>query len=276
MTLSLSTLCEVICAFHLASYVKGPIADRGGLMIVAPPGNLKSTSLLLLEKHYANAVTFSNLNTKTLTRLRGDLMAGTVRTLILPDLQSIYAGDPRTADRLEAAIMQMVSEGHIGASWEDSRHRKFSTRCAVFAAMPNAFFERRAPIWEDNGFLRRFLWVFYRFKNPYLLTESLVKWQRARVNGKLVVPQVPMDEIEDTATEVERRELLSMLKYQPGPHETQLVLWARALSALRWHYKRIGDPRNAMDTMREFSGSLQSEAVELTLGTPASNGGKPK
>lgn len=263
-TITLSTLCEVMCALHLSSYVNAPVLDRGGVMIVAPPGALKTTVLTLLDRHFANCLSYSNLNTKTLMHLRSELSGRSIRSIVLPDLQAIYAGDPRTSQRLEQTIMQLVGEGHMGASWQDARHHKFEARCMVFGALPHTFYEAMAPEWEKSGFLRRFLWLFYSLENNEALTDSLVAWERVRLTGLSVVPQVPAEaEIAFTATQEEMRELLGMLKYQPPPHEIQLVMLGRTLSVLKWHYKRIGSTAKAIDTMREFAAVLGRQAARL-------------
>lgn len=251
---------------HLASYVEAPVKDRGGLMIVAPPGHLKTTALLVLDKHYQNVQSYSNVNATTLNRLRGALSGGNTRTLVFPEMQSIYAGDPRVVARVEQFIMQLVSEGNMGASWEDTRHNKFITRAAVFGAMPNSFYAKRAPDWEDSGFLRRFVWVHYALQDPDALTRAIVKWERARVGGTVSLPQIPIEgSIPNRVTSDEREELLHLLKYQPPPHEVQLVLLSKTLAALRYHYSRVGVKRDAMDTMREFAAALGETSAELVV-----------
>jgi hypothetical protein len=235
-------------------------------MIVAPPGHLKTTALLILDRHYQNVQSYSMVNATTLNRLRMDLQAGSTRSLVFPELQSIYAGDPRVVSRVEHFVMQLVSEGNMGASWEDTRHNKFITRAAVFAAMPNSFYMKRAAEWEDSGFHRRFLWAHYALQDPDVLLRAIVKWERAKMGGVSVLPQIPIDGvIQDTATENERMELWSLLKYQRGPNEVRLVLLSKTLSVLRHHYQRIGAKKDAMNTMREFCRVFGEFAAELVV-----------
>jgi hypothetical protein len=261
----LSTLCEVLCAAHLSSYVESPIADRSGVMLVAPPGALKTSAVRIVDRSYANALAYSNLNTKTLMRLRTELIAGTMRSIVLPDLQAVYAGDPRTADRLEHALMQLSAEGSVGASWEDSRFQRFESRATIIGAMPYDFFHQRVEQWEPNGFFRRFVWFFYALDRPEAINEALVRWERVRLNGLTVIPQVPADTLAMTLTEGERRELLFLLKDQPGPKEAALVMLSRIATVLRWHYQRIGNKHDAMDTIREFACGLGPKSARLVL-----------
>jgi hypothetical protein len=129
--------------------------------------------------------------------------------------------------------------------------------------MPNDFFEMQAERWEQIGFMRRFVWFYYRLKNPDLLTDAIVQWERVRINGMVTAPQQPIEELRDETTAEERRELIALLKYQPGPKEIRLVLLSRTLTVLRWHYRRIGVDRDAMDTLREFSRGIGNRAANL-------------
>jgi len=264
-SVSVEAMLEVICAFHLAGYVGGPVADRGGLMLVGPPGNLKTTLLDVLDEHFSDALSFSNLNTQTLTKIQGQFSNGSMRSLILPDLQACYAGDPRTAARLEQALMQLAGEGHRGASWQDPRFQKFRSRCAVFGAMTNRFYEKYANYWEDTGFQRRFVWSYYKLENPDMLLDALEQWERADIGG-IKIPDTPAShEIPNLLKQEERHEIRRWLKYQPGPHEIQYHLLCCAASALRWHYGRRKFRRDAMATMREFARTLHKEAALLRI-----------
>lgn len=253
-----------MCALHLSSYVAGPVEDRGGVMLIGPPGVLKSTFLDILDEFH-NAAIISNLNTTTLLQMQGDFISGNTRTIAIPELQAIYKGDPRTAARLEQALMQLVAEGHRGASWQDTRRQKFKSRAMVYGAMTPKFYERMASSWEDSGFLRRFIWAAYTLRDPDVLMDALEKWRRAEFGG-IKIPRVPASgKIPDTLKTEERREIRSWLKYQPTPHEIQFSLLCRATSALRWHYAANRVKKNALDTMREFAATLHKEAAVVRV-----------
>lgn len=261
----LEAILEVVCAIHLASFVTSPVEDRGGLMIVGPPGSLKSTAIDILDANYHNAVSVSNLNTTTLLQMQDQLQSGAVRSVIVPDLQALYAGDPRTVGRVEQAIMQLAAEGHRGASWQDARFQRFKSRCTVFSAMTAKFFERHANPWNDSGFLRRFLWVAYRLDDPETLMRAITHWQRAEL-GSITIPQVPANgEIPDRLTVADREKIRSWVKHQPGPHEIQFSLLCRAASVLIWHYERRKIKRKAMTTLEEFSRTLHKDAALVQL-----------
>jgi hypothetical protein len=258
-------ILEAICALHLSSYVKGPVRDRGGLMLVGPPGVLKTTFLDVLDENYHNTISASNLNTSTLLKLQTQFYNGAMRSLILPDVQAMYAGDPRTAQRLEQALMQLAGEGHRGASWQDSRFQKFRSRCTIFGAMTQKLQEKFSNAWEESGFLRRFIWASYTLKDPEVLMDALEQWKRAEI-GTINIPTLPASgEIPDMLTQEERHEIRAWLKHQPSPHEIQFALLCRATSALAWHYKAHRIPKRAMETMREFAETLQKEAALVRL-----------
>lgn len=258
-------LLEAICALHLASYVDGPVKDRGGAMLVGPPGMLKTTFLDILDLNYHNVLSASNLNTTTLLKLQGQFFNGTMRSIILPDLQALYAGDPRTAARLEQAIMQLAGEGNRGASWQDSRFQKFKARCAVFGALTQKHFEQMSNRWEESGFLRRFLWCGISLADPEALMNAIEDWHRAEL-GTIKIPDTPGNSvIPESLTKEERKQIRSWLKYQPGPHEIQMSLMCRATCALRWHYQQHRIKSDAMDTMREFAETLQRDAARVVI-----------
>ena len=259
------SLMEAICAIHMSSYVDSPVKDRGGLMLVGPPGVLKTSFLDVLEDNYHNAISASNLNTTTLLKMQQQFHSGTMRSLILPDVQAIYAGDPRTAARLEQALMQLAGEGNRGASWQDARHQRFKSRCTIFGAITNKHYEKMAASWEDSGFFRRFLWSAYTLADPDILMDAIEQWKRADI-GTIRVPALPVNRsIPESLTDAERREIRTWLKHQPGPHEIQFSLLCRATSALRWHYDNRRIKRNAIETMREFSRTLTKDAALVRI-----------
>ncbi len=263
-TISAEQVIEAICACHLASYVQAPVSDRGGLMLVGPPGALKTTFLEVLES-YHNTMTMSSINTQTLMRAQQDLYSGAIRSLIIPDMHALYAGDPRTAARVESTLMQLAGEGTRGASWQDTRHQHFIARATIFSAMTPTHFERHSKEWEESGFLRRFLWCRYTLADPDVLMRALERWTRAEL-GLVTAPVLPASNvIPDSLTNADRASIRTWLKYQPRPHEIQYALLCRATAALKWCYHSSKIKRNALETMRAFSKTLQRDAAIVAL-----------
>lgn len=260
------TLVEAICSLHIASYVESPYKDRGGLMLVGPAGVLKTTLLDVLDNNYHNALAISNSHMSTMRKLQPAFYNGQVRSLCFPDLQSIYAGDPRTASRIEQMMMQLSGEATrtIGGD-EDSRYAKFKGYCTMFAAMTPSFYTAHINKWDESGYSRRFLWATYTFLDPDILMRAIAQWTRANI-GTTAIPVCPTNSlIPDSLTQQDREEIQSWLRHQPQPHEIQFQVLCKATSALAWHYKQCKIKKRAMDTMREFSEILQHDAALLKL-----------
>ena len=260
------TLVDGICGLHIASYVESPYKDRGGLMLVGPAGVLKTTLLDVLDNNYHNALAISNSHMSTMRKLQPAFYNGQVRSLCFPDLQSIYAGDPRTANRIEQMMMQLSGEATrtIGGD-EDSRYAKFKGYCTMFAAMTPSFYTAHINKWDEAGFSRRFLWGTYTFQDPDILMRAVAQWTRATL-GENVVPVCPTNNlIPDSLKQADREEIQTWLRHQPQPHEIQFQVMCKATSALAWHYKQNRIRKNAMEVMREFSEILQHDAALLQL-----------
>lgn len=257
---------EGICALHLSSYVVSPYNDRGGLMVCGPPGVLKTTLLDILDDNYHNALSISNSFMGTMNRLQSSFFNGQVRSISFPDIQSIYAGDPRTSGRIEQMMMQLSGEATrtIGGG-QDARYAKFKARCTVFGAMTELFHTAKAEKWENSGFLRRFLWSFYTLDNPDILVEAVSHWKRANL-GSARIPDIPAgNAIAESLSIAERKEVYGWLRHQPIPHEIQFQVMVKAVSALRWSYHQQGRKEDAMDVMHEFAETMQRDAALLVL-----------
>lgn len=287
-TVSLATMTEMLYAAHLASYVQGPFEDRGGLMVVGPPAVLKSALLSVLDRHYHNALALSDVNTQALVALRPQIAQGTIRTLVLPELQKVYERDPRTAVNVEGTLRAMVAEGFAGASFEDPRPNRILARCMVVGAMTPECQAQHFKGWEDSGFNRRFLWPLITLDDPEVLERAVEEWTLLEL-GHADFPALPQGEIPNTTTLAERQALRVLVKYQPGgSHATQLAVMVKMLAVLRWWYKARGVPvTRALDRMREFARTLSKTGARLTVpapwyavlkvkGKPARNGRRPK
>jgi hypothetical protein len=201
----------------------------------------------------------------TMKKLQPAFYNGQVRSLCFPDLQSIYAGDPRTASRIEQMMMQLSGEATrtIGGD-EDSRYAKFKGYCTIFAAMTTSFYTQHVNKWEDSGFSRRFLWATYTFFDPDILMRAIAQWTRASL-GPVEVPALPFKMIPDVLNKSNREEIQTWLRHQPQPHEIQFQVLCKAASALAWHYKANRINKDHMATMREFAELLQHDAALLQL-----------
>lgn len=259
-------LVEVLCAAHLGSMVEGPFQDRGGIMVVGPPGVLKTTFVNVLDQQYQDAISVSDINVKSLIRLRDAIASGKVNTLVLPEFAKIYERADVTAKNVEGTLRALTAEGFTAASFEDSRINRLVARAMVIGALTPPTQESHFTGWEESGFNRRFLWALVKLADPLALEKAAVAWER--INFRLVhVPLAPLGSTIPNKTTMRERQRCSVLvKYQPGgDHAIQLQVLIRILAVLRWWYAESGQPRNAMETIERFAPALGKTGVELEL-----------
>jgi len=259
-------LLEILCAAHLGNMVESPFQDRGGIMLVGPPGVLKTTFVNVIDSQYHDAISLSDVNVKALVQLRDQISSGKINTLVLPELAKIYERNEATAKNVEGTLRALVSEGFQAASFEDSRINRLKARAMVIAALTPPTVDAHFTGWEESGFNRRFLWVLMRLSDPLALEKAAVSWQR--INFRMVhIPMMPLaGTIPNKTTQRERQRCASIIKYQPGgDHAIQLQVLIRILAVLRWWYAESGQPRNAMDTIERFAPALGRTGVSLEL-----------
>lgn len=263
-----SLFLETLCAMHLSSYVDSPFPDTGGLMIVGPPGVLKSTMLSVTE-FYPDVVSVSDINTRTLIDLRDQISARVIRSLVIPEYKKLWDRHAYTAMNVEGTLQALVGEGFGTASFEDQRLHRMKARCTVLSAMTPHFQALRFREWEESGFNRRFLWSLVRLQNPALLDEAVEEWRRIefRVQHIPLGPTPKSATIPNLTTQRERAECRGLVKYQPGgSHALQTAVLVKILAVFKWWYRMLKRPdRDAMQTVRMFSHSLGKEGAELIL-----------
>lgn len=259
-------LVEVVCAAHLGNLVEGPFHERGGIMLVGPPGVLKTTFVGALDSQYQDAIMMSDVNVKSLVKLRDAIAAGKVNTLVLPEFAKIYERQDATAKNVEGTLRALAAEGFSAASFEDSRINRLTARAMVVGALTPATVDLHFTEWEESGFNRRFLWALMRLSDPIALEKAAVNWKR--IDFRMAhVPLAPLGAtIPNHTTARERQRLASIAKYQPGgDHAIQIQMLIRMLAVLRWWYAESGQPRNAMETMEAFAPALGKNGVTIVL-----------
>src|SRR5215470_12602557 len=105
-----SSLIQILAAAHL-SYAIDSVPDafsqRGGIMLVGPPENMKTTLATCLEK-YSNALVVADMNVKQLVKVRDQISCGRYRTLVLPAFEKLYKRDADTASNVEGHLLAMT------------------------------------------------------------------------------------------------------------------------------------------------------------------------
>lgn len=265
-TVPVVAMVEAIVAAHLSSCVDTPFKDCGGIILVGPPGVLKSTLLYTLDE-YPNARVLSDLNVQSLVEMREAIASKSIRTLVIPELRKLYQRDPRTSENVEGTLQALVDEGFRAPSFKSQEMARLSAHCVVLSAITESTREEKYTRWQASGFGRRFLWPLIRMEHPEILDFASDQWQA--LDFKLrYLPQPPVGgRIANCTTTKERQALRSFLHHQPGPtHTTQAHLLVKMLAVLKWWYKM--DERGseeAMHTMKLFSRSLGKEGAELSV-----------
>ncbi len=264
-----SDLVEIICAAHLGYMVEGPFNERGGLMIVGPPAVLKTTFVSVLDRYYQDAVMMSDINVKSLIRMRDAISSGKVNTLVLPEFAKIYERADVTSKNVEGTIRALAAEGFMQASFEDSRVNRLTARALVVGALTPSLVTRMFSDWEDSGFNRRFLWALMKLKDPAALEKAAVAWARIPFQTHHV-PLPPMGaHIPNLTSSRDRHRMAVMVKYQPGgDHSIQIQLLTRILAVLRWWYRETGNPADPMEVLERFTFALGRSGCELELPDP--------
>lgn len=261
-----SDLIEVLCAAHLSYYVDSPFPERGGIMVVGPPGALKSTFLGVLDKQYHDAVTMSDINARGLVDLRDQISTGSIRTLVLPELAKVYERAEATAKNVEGTLRAMTAEGFQAASFEDQRISRLTAQAMVIAGMTPATREKNNRNWEDTGFNRRFLWSLVRLSDPEVLVRAVLKWEKINFQFHHI-PRPPLTGTIPYHIHRQESEIIrGWVKYQPGGSSALHVqLMTKILCVLQWWYKQVSPERSAMGTLGRFAESLGRQGGEIDI-----------
>lgn len=260
--LDLNLFLESIIAFHLSNYVESDLQERGGYIVVGPPGAFKSTMVQMLDT-FADVLPLSDINAQALNKLKNRMATGAIKTLVLPELMKLYERAEHTSSNVEGTIRALVSEGFSSASFEDPTIQRLKARAMVIGATTPDVYEAHAENWRKTGFSRRFIWSLVTVD-----TSAIEQWL---VKGKTIplrthpVPNTS-GTIEDTTTESDRRHLLALLKYQPEPHMAQQNMLRRVLSAWRWWYQSIHrNKRSAMTSLTTWAATLGKSGAQIHL-----------
>lgn len=273
----LSTMIECVKAVHLSYYVETAFASRGGLMLVGPPGVLKTTMLDPLNL-YEGVLTMSDVNAKVLqTIVKHQLIAGHSRTLVLPEVQRLYERDQRTSDGVEGTVRSLVDEGFSGASFEDPTAVRFKARATVLGAMTMSFKDKHWEKWVQSGYARRFLWSLIKLKDPDMLMDAVELGQMAEPTEDIVQMAPPMSGNRiPQLTPSERREIRPLVRNQPPPNNLAFEILCRVGAVLKYYYEKDfekgGPKRDHLEQVQAFSETLTvgAELTGLRLRKPGS------
>ena len=254
-----SSIVEVLSAHHQSKYVNGEFEQRGGIMVVAPPGTLKSTLIKLALEDYPDALLLSDMNVNTLTSLKNSLLDQRYVTLGFGEFEKLYQRNPATATNIEAHVKALIEEGFARASFEDQRAPVMPARCAVIGGITPSMYSRKFTQWQENGFARRFIFPSYTLANPDAIMDAISNW-KAISFGKVMTQTPVPKKIPYNITPKENAILKKSILNQPN-HETPFVIVKKIFCVLKWRYS----PTKAMDIYQDFAQSLQTKGAFLEI-----------
>lgn len=256
-----STFIEILQAAHLTRYVVSEFEQRSGVMIVAPPGQLKSTFVEMAMRPFSDCLVLSNLNVRQLSALKSDLSAKRYSTLAFPSYEALYKKAEKTSSYVEGTLMDLVQDGYYATAFEDSRMMGIRARACVIAAITEQCYKNMFQEWEQSGFLRRFLWVFINVCNPEEITRAIRNGRKIDLGD--INFRIPTRDINFASiTEDQSMRLEPFLRDQRGGTDTPYVMLKKIFAVLSWKYK---DPQIAFEKLREFSPTLLKGGGEIKL-----------
>lgn len=261
---SIATMIECIRAAHLSVYLESPFNHGCGMFLVGNPGTIKTTLLEVSAHPYDSALVLSDVNSKTLNKLKGRLTNNSIRTLFFTEYQKLSERDPRTALNVEGTIRQLVEEGAHGAGFDDSTIIRFTARASVIGAMTEKFRDLNWERWTDSGFARRFLWCLIRLETPEILNDSVEAWVKAEFITR-GIPMFPPENhsIPNLLTRADRKRLRPLVRHQPAPANVAYEMLCRIAAVLEFYYQKAGLKKSALETVEEF-GNCVVGGADLT------------
>lgn len=265
LTTSVSSIVEVLQASHLTYCVDSPFAQRSGILLVSPAGQLKTSLLEVVRDTFHNFKLVSDLNGNNLLAMQDDLFSGHFPTIAFKDMIKLYERNRSTAINLEGTLRSMVEEGWTGSTQKDSRIAEAPTRIMVLGAMTKGMYDKKLPDWIDTGFARRFLWCHYRLDDPDAIGDAIQQQKLIPITGLANWPQASRRSIPFELDDKDRKEIRGWLRNQPGKDGSPYNLLLKIAVVLRWRNERLKREGDHMKVLREFSKTLQNRYADVSL-----------
>lgn len=188
-----TSLLNILHAAHHTWLVESPWQERGGIMIIAPPGQLKTTTINTLEM-YSDVLCLGDINVRSLKSIRDSILGGRYRTLAISEMEKLYARNPATATNIEAHLKQFIEEGLRHFSFEDSSVNTMPARALIVAGMTPSMYGKWAEAWTESGFLRRFIRIQYTLSDKEAILDAVHEWKKIAITipislqGRATVP----------------------------------------------------------------------------------------
>lgn len=263
---SVHDFLTVLAAMHMSSYVQSRFEERGGIMLVGPPGVMKTTMVKYLDENYGDAIVVSDINVPTMAKMRDRIAGGSIRTLVFGEYGKLYERASVTAQNLEGTVRALAGEGFRSHSFEDSTVARKSARCTVIGAMTSYLRDQHSTRWDQTGFSRRFLWSVISLNDPQVIERAVLDDTPIEIPS-VDAPRPPITgPILNLTTKEERHQIGVWTKYQPSPHTIQNQLLIKTWAVMKWWSRknRRGE-RAAWHTLARFAKSLGKDGAELVV-----------
>lgn len=260
------TLIRVLVAAHYSHHVQGPEKLRqvhGGIMLVAPPGALKTAILKVALEGHANVLGLSDINVQGLGRLRHSIANGKIKTLLFYEYAKLYQRNVAVSSNVEGVVSALVDESYHKLAFDVQEAHALPCGALVVGAMVPQFYEEQLAGWGNSGFARRFLWCMYKLKNPTAIQEAIAKWKSVEFGSEFRF-RIPLTDIEYSLTEAEARWIQTLLVHNHGI-ETPSILLQKIACVLRWEFKALGVKDDTIRIIKEFAPSLGKHGASLEL-----------
>lgn len=252
------SLLEIVAATHLSQYVNSSSHSRGGLMLVAPPGALKSTINEVMNE-FPRTFVLSDINQQQIVKMRQYFLSGEVQTLGFTDFAKLYKRNAAVSKNLEGTIMGLVDEGFRRASFQTQVPSTIVARCTIIGAMTNQFHEQMVEEWTASGFGRRFLWARYIASGIETLEEAALD-NRMAVLSHGFMPKVPAAKLTQDISSSDK-EMLKYITRHVHYRTGALIMLRRILTVLKWKF----GPKQAGVILADFAPCLGKDGGTLEI-----------
>ena len=256
-------IIETLIAAHFTSYVESPFDERGGIFLVTPPQQLKSSMLKKL-KIFPDAMVVSDLNYQQVNIVREDMCSGRYKTLAFVEFNKVYQRNASTSSNLEGVIASLVCEGWSGPPHEDQRAARDESRCLVIGGMTKSTYIARLKGWMENGFAQRFLWVHYRLEDDSLIGDAIENQEPIDLSGDIWIQ--PNGPIKFNLDAKEKSVIREWMANQPGNEKLPYSLMLKIACVLKWRYaKSKRNNQLHMAVLEQFARLLQNRYAMISV-----------
>lgn len=230
-------------------------------MLVAPPGAFKTTITETMDE-FSGTQVISDLNVQSLIKMKEHFLSGHISTMAFSDFSKLYKRHGSVSSNVEGIIMALAEEGFRKASFQSQSMSAIPARCAIIGGMTTSFFDSMVDQWDENGFLRRFLFCRYVIEGMDIVEGAINEWRKAEFDMDFVA-KIPTNRT--IAYKIEKPEIdaiTRMLRHQPNRLNASILL-QKIYCVLKWKFAK--EPGKAMQIMKDFAPCLSKEGGVLVL-----------